>query len=212
MREYINQSITGLASQFNVDEQFVRHYIYVSLIVIFALFCGVLFKKLIVPLLKRIIVKTSFKFDDYLFTDRTFNTLSHLIPAFIVVVLLPICYIGKETSSLFYIVVYRALNIFIIGMVAHLIGEVLSNIVRFSKSDYSDANNHYLDAIVQFIKIVIYFFAGIIILSVAINRNPTTLLAGLGAMATIVLLVFRVGGRCSVEHEQDVASGRLDRN
>ena len=191
MREYINQSITGLASQFNVDEQFVRHYIYVSLIVIFALFCGVVFKKLIVPLLKRIIVKTSFKFDDYLFTDRTFNTLSHLIPAFIVVVLLPICYIGKETSSLFYIVVYRALNIFIIGMVAHLIGEVLSNIVRFSKSDYSDANNHYLDAIVQFIKIVIYFFAGIIILSVAINRNPTTLLAGLGAMATIVLLVFQ---------------------
>lgn len=191
MREYINQSITGLASQFIVDEQFVRHYIYVSLIVIFALFCGVVFKKLIVPLLKRIIVKTSFKFDDYLFTDRTFNTLSHLIPAFIVVVLLPICYIGKETSSLFYIVVYRALNIFIIGMVAHLIGEVLSNIVRFSKSDYSDANNHYLDAIVQFIKIVIYFFAGIIILSVAINRNPTTLLAGLGAMATIVLLVFQ---------------------
>ena len=49
MREYINQSITGLASQFNVDEQFVRHYIYVSLIVIFALFCGVVFKKLIVP-------------------------------------------------------------------------------------------------------------------------------------------------------------------
>lgn len=191
MREYINQSITSIASQYNVDEQFVRHYIYVSLIVIFALFCGVVFKKLIVPLLKRIIIKTSFKFDDFLFTDRTFNTLSHLIPSFIIVILLPICYIGKETSSLFYIVVYRGLNIYIIGLVAHLIGEVLSNIVRFSKSDYSDANNHYLDAIVQFIKIVIFFFAGIIILSVAINRNPTTLLAGLGAMATIVLLVFQ---------------------
>ena len=79
MREYINQSITGLASQFNVDEQFVRHYIYVSLIVIFALFCGVVFKKLIVPLLKRIIVKTSFKFDDYLKDKEVLKYLDVLV-------------------------------------------------------------------------------------------------------------------------------------
>ena len=69
MREIINQSIDGIASQYNVDEQFVRHYVYVSLIVIFALVCGVVFKKLIVPLIKRIILKTSFKFDDYLFSS-----------------------------------------------------------------------------------------------------------------------------------------------
>ena len=191
MREIINQSIDGIALQYNVDEQFVRHYVYVSLIVIFALVCGVVFKKLIVPLIKRIILKTSFKFDDYLFSDSTFKTFSHLIPAFIIVVLLPICYIGKETTSLIYIVFYRAINIYIIILVAHLIGEVLTNIVRFSKSDYSDVNNHYLEAIVQFIKIVIFFFAGVVIVSVAINRNPTTLLAGLGAMATVLLLVFQ---------------------
>ena len=120
MREIINQSIDEIASQYNVDEQFVRHYVYVSLIVIFALVCGVVFKKLIVPLIKRIILKTSFKFDDYLFSDSTFKTFSHLIPAFIIVVLLPICYIGKETTSLIYIVFYRAINIYIIILVAHI--------------------------------------------------------------------------------------------
>jgi miniconductance mechanosensitive channel len=44
---------------------------------------------------------------------------------------------------------------------------------------------------VQLLKILIYFMAGIMIISILINRDPTVLLAGLGAIAAVLLLVFK---------------------
>lgn len=192
MATYFTDIVATLAGRYDVSEQFVRHYVYLALIIIVALIIGLVFKKLVVPLIKRIILKTPFKFDDYLFSDETFNTFSHIIPAFIIFALFPLCFTSSESSSLIYIIINRAINIYITILVAHLITKVLNNVLRYSKSDYSEnANNHYLDAIVQFIKVIIYFFATVVVIAVAIDRNPTTLLAGLGAMATVLILVFQ---------------------
>ncbi|MGM9803443.1 MAG: mechanosensitive ion channel family protein, partial [Muribaculaceae bacterium] len=191
MTEYIKSFIPTIATQFNIKEEFVRHYIYMALIVLFALFCGLVFKRLIVPLLKRIIERTSFKFDDYIFTDKIFSLLSTILPSIVLLALLPICFLQQETTSLTYVILQRSLTVFIIIQASRIVGQILSNIVHYTKSDYSDINNHYLEAIMQFVKVVFYFFICIVLISVIINRNPTTLLAGLGAMATVMLLVFQ---------------------
>lgn len=180
-----------LSNGFGINVDVIRHLVLLSFIIIVACICGFLFKKLLIPILKRIVEKTPFKFDDFLIADNVIRTISHLFPALIAAIFLPICYVGEDSSSVCYIIISRILNIYIIILIAHLICGVLSNIACYRKSDYSDANNHYTDAIIQFIKVIIYFFTAVIVVAVAINRNPTTLLAGLGAMATILLLVFQ---------------------
>jgi miniconductance mechanosensitive channel len=50
---------------------------------------------------------------------------------------------------------------------------------------------HPLKGLVQAIQIVIYFIGCIIIVAVLIDKSPSALLAGLGASAAVLMLVFK---------------------
>ena len=186
----INNLVISISHNLGSDVVATRHIILFIAIFSIACLCGVIFRKFITPILKRIVDKTPFKFDDFLVSDKILRTVSHLFPALIIATFLPICY-AEVSKSIYYIIFCRIINIYIIILIAHLICETLTNIANYRQSDYTEGNNHYLAAITQFIKIVICFFTAIIVVAVAIHRNPTTLLAGLGAMATVLLLVFQ---------------------
>ena len=191
MIEFVQDYINQLASRFDISADFVHHYIYVLLILLVALALGVVVKYAVGPLFLRIARRTSLRIDDYLFTDGIISVLSRLLPMMFVSLVMPLLYYGKESATLVYVVFYRAVNAYIVVLVAKLITHVLNNYLAYSKTERSDRNNHYLDMVMQFCKIVIYFFTFIIMLSVILDKNPTTMLAGLGAMATIILLVFQ---------------------
>jgi miniconductance mechanosensitive channel len=53
------------------------------------------------------------------------------------------------------------------------------------------AKSRSIKGYVQVVKIIIYFIAGILILSILLHKNPGRLLTGLGAMAAVLLLVFK---------------------
>ena len=61
--------------------------------------------------------------------------------------------------------------------------EILSKIERFKDKP--------LDSFSQLGKITLYLIAGILIISILINKNPLFLLSGIGAMAAIILLIFK---------------------
>lgn len=187
IQDYINE----LAMRYDISSDFVHHYIYIFLILLVAVLIGVIVRKLIGPLLVSIARRTSLRIDDYLFTDNIIGVISRLIPALFISLIMPLLYFGKDATSLLYVVLYRSINVYIVLLVAKLISLALNNYLNYSKSEHKDRNNHYLDVVMQFCKVVIYFFASIIMLAVILDKNPTTMLAGLGAMATILLLVFQ---------------------
>lgn len=191
MIEFAQDYINRLALRYDISADFVHHYIYVMLILLVALALGIVIKYAVGPLLLRIARRTSLRIDDYLFTDNIISVLSRLLPMMFVSLVLPLLYYGKETTTLVYVVVYRGVNVYIVVLVAKLISHVLNNYLAYSNTERGDRDNHYLDMVMQFCKVVIYFFAFIIMLSVILDKNPTTMLAGLGAMATIILLVFQ---------------------
>jgi len=53
------------------------------------------------------------------------------------------------------------------------------------------AKNRPIKGYIQLVKIIIYFIGGILILSVIIGKSPITLFAGLGALAAVLLVVFK---------------------
>jgi miniconductance mechanosensitive channel len=59
----------------------------------------------------------------------------------------------------------------------------------YNTTEYS--HHRPITGYVQLLKILVYFMVGINIVSVLLNKNPTVLLTGLGAMAAILLLIFK---------------------
>lgn len=55
----------------------------------------------------------------------------------------------------------------------------------------SAAHQQYISSFVSILKIILVFIAVIIIISIIIDKDPTTLLAGLGAMSAILMLAFQ---------------------
>jgi miniconductance mechanosensitive channel len=59
----------------------------------------------------------------------------------------------------------------------------------YNTTEYS--HHRPIKGYVQLLKIFVFFMAGIMAVSILLERDPTVLLAGLGAMAAILLLVFK---------------------
>jgi miniconductance mechanosensitive channel len=53
------------------------------------------------------------------------------------------------------------------------------------------AHHRPIKGYIQLLKILVYFMAGIMIIAILLNRNPTVLLTGLGAIAAVLILVFK---------------------
>ena len=71
--------------------------------------------------------------------------------------------------------------------VAYIIGCILFAINALLMTIQSRA----MKGLVQIFQVILFFVGGIMIVSVLINKSPATLLAGLGASAAILMLVFK---------------------
>jgi len=56
---------------------------------------------------------------------------------------------------------------------------------------YPYAKDRPVKGYVQLLKVLIYFLGGITMIAILVGQNPVTIFAGLGAMAAVLLLVFR---------------------
>ncbi|MCQ7926415.1 mechanosensitive ion channel family protein, partial [Salmonella enterica] len=79
----------------------------------------------------------------------------------------------------------KCVYIFLAAGVSLLVRELVGSVIRMSKNGKS------LGGVVQIVNYVIYVVVGVIILAVLTDKNPVKLVAGLGASAAIVSLVFK---------------------
>ena len=63
--------------------------------------------------------------------------------------------------------------------------------LRFLRKQEGNASSQYLRSFLGVLKIIVFFIATIIVVSILFKKNPMTLLAGLGATSAILMLVFK---------------------
>ncbi len=157
------------------------------LVVIVALIVDFIIRKYVLKALKSLTYKTKTNWDDILLKKKVFNRLSHLVPALIIYSSLGIILKDFEKALLFSKAIIQIYMISMILLAADSFINSLHQIYEESKI----AQNRSIKGYIQLIKIVLYFFAIILILSIVLNKKPTALFAGLGAMAAVLLLVFK---------------------
>ena len=112
------------------------------------------------------------------FIKKLFKYILYILPGIIVYILLP--YLEVIEGKTMLMITTRL-------CVAHIIGCILFAINSFLLIFRSRP----MKGLIQIFQVILFFIGGIIIVSVLINKSPTTLFAGLGASAAILMLVFK---------------------
>ena len=154
-------------------------------IVIFAYLVDLFFSKVIVPIIRKITLKTKAKWDDIFFDDKVCSTFSRILPSLVLTAALPFA-----VEGLWGVLISRITLIYIIVTscrFATAIIHAVFNLFVHKKEEKAQS----LGGIRQTFAIIVWIIGAILIAAVVIDRNPAYLLTGLGAAATILMLVFQ---------------------
>lgn len=176
-------SETGLSDGMKI---FVENASVIVLTIILALLADFILKRIIISTIARLAKRSKNDWDDVFVKQRVFNRLAHLAPAIIVYYALQyifdaqglVTFLGNVTQAYMVIVV-----LLVIDAVLNALHEI------YRKLPISQGRN--IKGYVQVVKIIFYFMAIILVISIFANKAPGTLLAGVGAMAAVLMLVFR---------------------
>jgi miniconductance mechanosensitive channel len=144
-------------------------------------------KKMLHYFIPKLTAKTETLWDDIIFNDQIINSYATLIPAIILDQSLPIL-LKNSTLSLSFIlgatdVIVILVSVWILVSFFNSINEILSQ-----KEQHKDKP---IGSLTQLAKILTFSVGAILIISTLIGRSPIFLLTGLGAVAAILLLVFK---------------------
>ena len=112
------------------------------------------------------------------FIKKLLKYIVYILPGIVVYYLLP--YLEVIEGKTLLTITQRLSVAYIIGCILFAINALLRTI-----------RSKALKGLVQVFQVLLFFIGGIIIISVLINKSPTTLFAGLGASAAILMLVFK---------------------
>ena len=174
-----------------INETFAQLFkvgISLAVMIILALIADFITQKIFLVSMARMAKRTKTEWDDLLIKHKFFHKLSHLAPALVVYLTIGIAlYDYSPKLTLFIQALTKIYMIFIVLLVFN----AFLNAVHEIYQGLPFAKNRPIKGYLQVVKILIYFFGGIVIVSIIINKNPASLLVGLGASAAVLMLVFK---------------------
>jgi miniconductance mechanosensitive channel len=144
-------------------------------------------KGILMRSLSVVVARTKFTWDDALQKRRVFRGLAHVAPAAVIyygVILVP------GVPLLFTQVTQRIALSLMVVVVTVSANAVLSTINDIY-SKRPDAKSRPIKGYLQILAIVLYVTAGILIISILLDRSPGVFLGGLAGLTAVILLVFR---------------------
>ncbi len=168
--------------------QFFKVAISIAVIIILALIADYLTRKVILVLVARIAKKTETEWDDILVERKFFHKLAHFAPALVVYLTIGIAL--YDYSPKFTLFFYDLTKIYMV-FISILVVNAFLNAVHDIYQTLPFAKNRPIKGYLQVVQIIIYFFAGIIIIAILFHKNPASLLVGLGASAAVLMFVFK---------------------
>lgn len=161
-----------------------------TLIVILILLCflaDLISRRVIVNAISQFVKKSKNEWDDVLLNRRVINRLAHLAPALVLHFSVNLVF-SKYPQWVNFVETLIYLYItFIVLLVLVSLSQSLHEI--YLQREISKTRP--IKGYIQLINIFLYFIAAIIIISLITGNSPGRLLAGLGALAAVLLLVFK---------------------
>lgn len=149
--------------------------------------CTALFRYVVMPAVQKLTERTKATWDDYLFNRRVMKAFRRIIPPVIWYALLPFAFgAGSEVLP----VLLKACNIYLVVVSLFFISEFLHSLYEIS-SEHQKLRNRPLKGVYQMFNLLAVVVGFILVVSIIVDKSAGAVLAGLGASAAIVMLIFK---------------------
>lgn len=165
----------------------LRLTIFVATCILLLYLTDLICRKAIVPLANKITRRTSSRWDDILLNSDVLTNIFRIFPPIIMLALLPHMF-GQDSTIYFWSA--KVIEIYITAISIKLSFALLNALYDISNQNQR-LKNRTLKGVFQMFKIIAICVGAIIIISIVIDKNPSNVLTGLGAMAAVLMLVFK---------------------
>jgi len=165
----------------------VRHALLVLVAVLLAWLSNVVCVRVFIPLVQKLTKKTTAKWDDVLFGRDVLTKACHIVPAIVIWELLPLVFYQFPTVRE---ALERITAVYITMMSVRLCFAFINAFNRL-EAPGNHSTRQYLKSFCGVLKIVSIFLGVIVATAILFNKNPMSLLAGLGATSAVLMLVFK---------------------
>lgn len=173
---------------FNTDwANGIKIIIEIIVITIFCILFNYIAKKIILSVLTKIVKRSKNKWDDVLLEKKVFHRFSHLLPAITIYYSSMYVFIGHP----------EIIHLIKSGVIVYLIVVLMLVINLFLKAlneiylQLPSSKERSIKGFLQVVNIFNFLIGSILILSVLLDKNPGYFLTGIGAIAAILMLVFK---------------------
>ena len=156
-------------------------------VALFSLLCTALFRFAVMPVVQRITEKTKATWDDYLFNPRVMRAFRRIIPPVIWYATLP--YVFAEQPGLLSFAL-KVCNIYLVIVSLLFVSEFLHSLYEIS-AEHQKLRNRPLKGVYQMFNLLAFVLGCILVISILIDKSATAVLAGLGASAAVLMLIFK---------------------
>jgi len=166
---------------------FFKMLIVFAAIIGLAFFADFVVKRIILAIVYRVAKRTETVLDDILVEQKVFHRLALFAPALVIfyTIKLPL---SEYPGLLKFLQDTTQAAMIVIGLMTLL---AFTNSLQEMYKTFPVSKNHSIKGYLQVIKIILYLFAVIFIISAYIDQSPASLLAGLGAMTAVLMFVFK---------------------
>ncbi|WP_302458587.1 mechanosensitive ion channel family protein [Mediterranea massiliensis] len=174
----MNPQTAGWADQF----------IAFALVLVLAFAADFICRKVLLRAIARLVQKTKATWDDILFDRRVMVYLSHMVAPVVIYLLLPVAFAQTDSVTLNFI--RRLCFIYIIFSFLFFVNAFLkaAYTVYSAKESMRDRP---LKGLLQTLQVSLWLIGIIVIVAELLGKSPYSLLAGLGASAAVLMLVFK---------------------
>lgn len=187
---FINKHIITILEWIGVNPQHLdttHRAILLALTIGLAFLVDYLCRRIVIPIIKALTAKTKAKWDDHLLNDHVLNNTCHLVVPIILYVMLPL--VLPHDSNLLHFTL-RLCLVSITAVTVRIVCAFFNSLYHIS-NETGHLRNHPLKGVFQMFKLLTIGVGVIVIISILIDKEPDNILAGLGASAAILMLVFK---------------------
>ena len=159
----------------------------IALILLISYIITKLFRHLVIPAVHKITSRTKATWDDYLFNERMMTSFCRMIPPIMFYLLLPFVF---NNIPQVLVILLKGCLIYLVITTLMLVNSFLNSLYEIS-NEHETLRNRPLKGIYQMINLVAIGIGIILIISILIDQNAATILAGLGASAAVLMLIFK---------------------
>lgn len=161
--------------------------LYASLVIVIAILIGALVRTIVLWTVRKIAMHTAYTLMKDLRHNNFFTKLCRIIPPLVMILLMQFTLSGNDKIILW---IEKCTWIYILFCIAIALNTLIY--VIWSHVDERENKKRLpLKGFVQVIKALVWFMVIIIAIAIIVNRSPAALLAGLGAFAAVLMLVFK---------------------